>query len=81
MFEASPNPASESLSVRFDYPASELAELSLNDVTGRSVASLRLEAAAGSNAVQFDLSALPSGTYLLSLRGVFGRATQLVVKR
>lgn len=80
-FEAYPNPVDGQLQVRFNFPAREMASVTLSDVTGRKVADRKSEAVSGENTWQFDCSELPSGAYFVSLKSVFGNATLRVVKQ
>ena len=63
-----PNPFNPSTEIRFDLPEPSAVRLVVYDVTGREVARLVDQPmGAGTHAVTWDASGLPSGTYLYRL--------------
>lgn len=66
--EAYPNPLHGALNLRFSLPTDAAVQIALYDLTGKKVSSLyNQNTAAGSHALQFETSSLPSGMYLLRL--------------
>ncbi|MBU0507227.1 T9SS type A sorting domain-containing protein [bacterium] len=64
-----PNPFNPSTTIFFDFPRATRARLCVFDVTGRLITTLADEHfTAGSHALSFDGSALPSGIYFAQLR-------------
>ena len=63
-----PNPATDHVSVRFYDSKNEEVTLSMIDVSGRVIETQKINAMAGSNDVQIDLSKLAKGTYVMSLK-------------
>jgi hypothetical protein len=63
-----PNPFNSTTQIRFDLPRTGYVLLRVFDITGREVAMLKDEIlSAGSHAVDFDASFLPSGVYIYRL--------------
>jgi hypothetical protein len=63
-----PNPFNSTTQIRFDLPQAGHVMLKVFDITGREVAMLKDETTgAGSHAVNFDASSLPSGVYVYRL--------------
>lgn len=62
-----PNPAFDKLIVRVDSKRSETVEIVMCDESGRNVASFRSDSD-GDNPITLDISTIPNGFYLLSLR-------------
>lgn len=60
-----PNPTEDELNVSFALNASELADLSVYDLTGKKILGRSVIAAPGSNLVLLETSALSAGTYIL----------------
>jgi hypothetical protein len=65
--EAFPNPTADRLSVRLDTPVAGRATLRLTDIFGRVVHQRPIETVVGSNRLELDLTALPTGNYLLTV--------------
>lgn len=66
--EAYPNPLNGALNLRFSLPTDAAVQIALYDLTGKKVSTLyNQNTAAGSHALQFETSSLPSGMYLLRL--------------
>ena len=64
--EAYPNPLNGALNLRFSLPTDAAVQIALYDLTGKKVSTLyNQNTAAGSHALQFETSSLPSGMYLL----------------
>lgn len=72
-----PNPARHAVTVCWPAPLSQLVELDLYDVAGRTV--LRSSAGLGSSSVRLDPSSLPAGVYLLCLTAADCRTTHKLV--
>jgi uncharacterized lipoprotein YddW (UPF0748 family) len=82
-FEASPNPASELVSVRFHCAVPALVSLSLTDMLGREVwSAVQRSYSAGVQSVDVDVRSLPEGVYLCRLSaGAVVEARKVVVHR
>lgn len=66
---AYPSPASEKTSVRFNLDKPSFVEISVVDMTGKSVLSVRHNnLAAGEHAVELNVADLPAGSYLYTVR-------------
>jgi hypothetical protein len=78
-----PNPVRTQATIRYALPEASDVTLTVYDVMGREVTRLVQSAkAAGIHEVQYDTSALPSGTYLYRLRaGAFTQTKRMVVVR
>lgn len=63
-----PNPSNGKLNISWNVATAENGTVSLTDVTGREVYSNTVNMNAGSGIQQFDLSALTSGLYVISVR-------------
>jgi hypothetical protein len=74
----SPNPAFEKLVVGFNSKRNENVELILFDQLGRRVASFQKKCD-GINPITVDISTIPNGFYLLSLRRTSGVSIAKVV--
>ncbi len=70
-----PNPFNPSTEIRFDLPQAAPVTLLVYDVTGRQVARLfDAERAAGTHALTFEATGLPSGVYIYRIQaGSFTR--------
>ncbi|QJW89668.1 S8 family serine peptidase [Spirosoma taeanense] len=79
---AYPNPFSGSTTISYSLPQDEFVRVEVQDITGRKVKTLVNEQkSAGKHEVQFDGSALPSGTYLFNVTtGTTITSKRLVVK-
>ena len=75
-----PNPTTANLNLVFDYPAKESLQLKVHDIMGRQVFANKLDAVGGRNTASLDLSPLPTGTYLVSIKGEQGMVTEKVVR-
>ncbi len=73
-----PNPTSGQVSAIFSKTTDENMDATLHSVNGILVKQLPI--AIGSQSVSFDLSALPSGVYLLRLRSASGVLTKKIIK-
>jgi hypothetical protein len=78
---AEPNPAGESLQVRYSIPADGAISISMYDMLGREVAQvLDGRVTAGTHNVMFSTAALPAGIYYCRLQGMgVAMTAQLVV--
>ncbi len=78
-----PNPASQKVTVSFSLPGSEQVDLSVVDVTGKTVLqSTQSEYASGANAVSLDCAQLPVGSYFVELHADGAIETKrLVIER
>ena len=76
-----PNPAKDHLTVSFRLLGTAPVELRLTDLFGRNVGTRRLEARAGQNRTDLDLSGLPAGTYQLTVTDGTRAGVVRVVKR
>ena len=78
-----PNPFNSSTTISFDLPRESQVLLNVFDVTGRVVATLADDVmSAGSQQIQFDASALPSGVYVYRLQaGRYSQSQKLVLLR
>jgi hypothetical protein len=73
-----PNPAFDKLMVGFDSRRKETLEIIMCDQLGRRVASFRKDCD-GVNPITVDISAIPNGFYLLSVRSAGGVSVSKVV--
>lgn len=73
-----PNPAFEKLSVAIDTKGKETIEISMSDESGRRVASFQKNCD-GVNPIMIDISKIPNGFYLLSVRSASGVSVVKVV--
>ncbi len=78
---ASPNPASETVQLRFDLPTSGPLELALFNMAGTQVQSAKLAAVRGENVANLELGGLPAGVYFARLRLEGGIRTVRLVKQ
>lgn len=77
-FKAFPNPATYEVSISFELPETIEARISLVDLTGREKQVLHPQSqfAAGRHQLNFDLSSVPEGMYLITLYSDKGVQTQ-----
>ncbi len=64
-----PQPAADMLNITFDAPATEMAELSVFDVSGKLVATVQYQLQAGGQNIQLSTFDLLPGYYVFSLHG------------
>lgn len=64
-----PQPASDLLNISFDAPVSEMAELTIFDLSGKLVAIRVISVEAGNQNIQLNTIDLVQGCYLFSLQG------------
>lgn len=64
-----PQPTADLLNIAFDAPATETAELSVFDLSGKLVATTNYQLVAGSQSIQLSTTNLVPGYYLFSLHG------------
>lgn len=77
-----PNPATDAVSVRFEWPAAGPMTLQVMDATGRIVRSLpSTHLSAGAYTRSVTLDGLPAGMYGVRVRGKGGEAAKLVFKQ
>ena len=75
--QASPNPASDALTLTFRTADDGDVTMSLSDVGGKPLREEQLSSLkAGEHTLRIPTSTLPSGSYLLTLRSATGKATQ-----
>jgi len=63
-----PNPSNGNLNISWNIVTAEIGAVAVADVTGREVYNNTFKMSAGSGTQQFDLSALTSGLYVISVR-------------
>ncbi len=68
-FELFPNPATERVYLSFDAPAAAEIIVVVSDATGREVARIGTEAAAGGNLLEWRPNNLAAGLYFVTLHG------------
>lgn len=78
---ASPNPATETVQLRFDLPTNSPLNVSLFNAAGAQVQSKDLGAVQGENIVDLELTELPAGIYFVRLRLSNGIRTVRLVKQ
>lgn len=78
---ASPNPASETVQLRYDLPTSGPLNVSLFNAAGTQVQSKKLEAVQGENVTNLEISSLPAGVYFVRLQLREGIRTVRLVKQ
>ncbi len=77
--QSSPNPATDAITVSFRKADEGDVTMTLSDISGKTVREELLSSIkAGEHTVRFATAALPSGSYLLTLRSAEGKATQTV---
>ena len=79
--EASPNPSSDNVQLRFQLPGSGPLNVTLFNAAGTQVQSKNVEAVRGENFVDLELSSLPAGVYFARLSLSEGIRTVRLVKR
>jgi hypothetical protein len=76
-----PNPASEYINVSFNVEETQQVTISLRDAAGRVVYNEAIDAAAGFNNLQIDLSNLSKGVYFVQLQTASSSEnTRLIIK-
>ncbi len=78
---ASPNPATESVQLRFDLPTSGPLDIDLFNSAGTQVQSKAIEAVRGENIIPLELMDLPAGVYFARLQISTGIRTIRLVKQ
>jgi hypothetical protein len=76
--EVYPNPAPGYTNLLFSTPAGGEAVIGVYDAAGRSVRTMPVVLASGSNTIRIDLSGLAAGIYLLSIKGKETTVTRAV---
>jgi hypothetical protein len=64
-----PQPTADLLNISFDAPVTEVAELTVFDLSGKRVATSNVSIVAGSQSIQLSTTELVPGYYLFSLHG------------
>lgn len=67
-FKVLPNPASDILSVQLDINQPSAMKLEITDITGKQVAPIYTGEVIGVTALQYDISAIPSGNYFVKVQ-------------
>ena len=75
----SPNPASDLVTLRFEAPQSGIYRGSLTNLGGQQVRHTVVDAEAGAARIDWPISDIPAGLYLLHLDGPKGRQSQKLV--
>lgn len=75
-----PTLASEVLNVAFDNANSEKYDLNIHNISGQTVLSANMEVQSGFQVKTIDVSALTSGTYILTLRSMKGIRSAKFIK-
>jgi hypothetical protein len=60
-----PNPVSNEMNIKVDAPTSGAATVSINDVSGKIIASYPIQVSEGSNNFTFQVNALKKGSYFV----------------
>ena len=81
MIDVFPNPCVSHVVITLDHIRKEDVRIVLHDMLGRESLVLHNGPIAADGRILLDVSALPVGTYSLTVESEFGRATQLLVKR
>jgi len=63
-----PNPATEFLNVRFQYPAGQIQSVRVYDISGRMALQIPTAQASSQEIIQLKLSALSHGSYILEIQ-------------
>lgn len=79
-FAIEPNPVSEILNLRMEYPTENNGQIDIYNLRGQLVYSEKVWIQAGLANYQFNISELPSGNYLISIQIERKRYTERVVK-
>ncbi len=77
--EVFPNPTKEAISLTIDVPKDDRVSIRFFDATGKVALERVQDLNEGNNALQFDVTALPSGLYRVVVAGSQIRATESVV--
>lgn len=77
--EIFPNPTSEAISVTIDVPNDDRVNIRFYDATGKVAFERVQDLNEGNNALEFDLTGLPTGLYRIVVAGSQIRATESVV--
>ncbi|MBL0046337.1 MAG: agmatine deiminase family protein [Flavobacteriales bacterium] len=81
MIDVFPNPCVSHVVITLDHIRKEDVRIVLHDMLGRESLVLHNGPIAADGRILLDVSALPVGTYSLTVESEFGRATQVLVKR
>lgn len=76
-----PNPAKDELTIEFLSKQITNTQAIIFDVTGKQAITQSIDAQAGTNLIDIDLSSLPKGTYILKLTGELGGTAHKFVKQ
>ncbi|NCX95666.1 MAG: T9SS C-terminal target domain-containing protein [Chitinophagia bacterium] len=74
-----PNPAHSACTVAFNATTQEETQITLFDVTGRTIKQLAWQLELGTNKKDIDLSGLSAGTYYITIRGASGSSKTLLL--
>jgi Leucine-rich repeat (LRR) protein len=78
--KAYPNPVDKQLQIEFTTTETGDMNISLTDVLGRQMSAQTVEATKGLNGATVDVSSLPRGVYMLTLRNGKTQVVQRIVK-
>jgi len=76
-----PNPAGDHVNISFVSAESFDLEISVTDMSGRTLISMSYDAGEGGNDIRLDVSSFDAGIYLLSLRGEKGLLNYKLIVR
>jgi hypothetical protein len=77
---AYPNPTQGKLNVSLNSDEEGQVSVALFDLTGRKIIEQNWFAYVGSNAIELSLDALPTGSYVLVVKGSKGSDTRIIQK-
>ena len=63
-----PNPSSNSLNIHFESPKDCISEITVCDLTGKTIIKEKINTFSGSNFVELDISNLMNGNYYLLVK-------------
>ncbi len=78
--QISPNPASDAFNIQFHSLRSAEAIMTISDLSGRMLFTNNITAVSGLNKVQFDISKLALGTYIISLVNTDHSKSTILIK-
>ena len=76
-----PNPASESVQVRYSLNADSEIAIKLVDLSGKALETYRMKRQRGENTEEISLSGLPPGVYILRFTGEYQSIGTVIVKK
>jgi hypothetical protein len=79
-FKVFPNPTTTELNLQFNAEKQEQVAIEMHDIMGKKVFQQTHLTTLGTNSILLKTQSLPTGTYMVSVKGIHGTAAQKVVK-